>query len=551
MPGSSKPKGRRVRKVRGPQGVRDASGGQESPPGMLPYAGRLLVSQGWRVGLLIAVLYVAVMAVLSFKYHVIGDYGVETDFYNFVFEARQLLYGNFETDGARGPVYFIVLALAGEIVGDYFSAGMVIGLISAGLAIYFTYLVLRHLCGEEIAFFATLLSACNPVFVQFTYSSGTDMIFVALATMTIYFYLAAERLAYHRVVLTGILCALAYLTRYNGVFLAVGVMLALLFLNIWGLSRRERLMRCAVFGVVFVVVTIPWGLFLKHQTGDFFYNPNYKNVAFLVYGEGSIDWDEFIRKQGEEFHSFADVVSRDPGLFVSRMFRSLYRHIAGDMGKLMGWHIGVLAIPGLALILSRRRSKKQLAYVLFNVLAFGTLVTVAYNPRFSMFLIPFYVFLALGTLAFVGRHVRYHLRAVVRLVPAVFAILIALTVTDTIRFNREKINEGPKHVLTTAEWFRERVPEEMRKGIIVARKPHIAYYLDLEFKWIPDVKTHADLREALNAMDADYLYFSNIEAHWRPELASLMNPEKDHPGLLPLMFIGKPPVSVLYKVMNE
>jgi len=551
--------GRRVRRPGGGRPAGDARAAPRSQGGgdveerlsILPERAAVRIASWGKGSLVLAAAYVAVVGFFAFKYHVIGGYGVETDFYTFASQAKKLVYGGFETDGARGPVYFVVLALAGETLGDYFRAGMAIGLLSAGLALFFTNRLLGRLFGREAAFLGTALTALNPAFVQFTYSSGTDMFFVALATMSAYFFLSCKRLSYPRVVVVGLLCAVTYLTRYNGVFLAGGVVLTLLFLDIWGFGRRERIGKAAVFVAVFFAATVPWGLFLKHQMGEFFYNPNYKNVAYLVYGQGKVDWDEFVRKQGEEFHSFADVVRRDPHLFAGTVVRSAYRHAVGDLGELMGWHVGALAVLGVLLSLSFRRRKRLAAYALFNILAFAVLVMVAYNPRFSLFLVPFYSLLAMRALALVKERVGGRVRIAAWMAAGVAVALLGFTAAQCVAFNKDEIRKGPKHVLKTAAWFKEKVPVKYRKGVVVARKPHIAYYLGLDFKWIPDVKSYDDLIASLRAMRAEYLYFSMIEAHWRPQLRFLLDPESEHPGLAPLMYVGKPPVSVLYKVVYD
>src|SRR5206468_381445 len=77
----------------------------------------------------------------------------------------------------------------------------------------------------------------------------------------------------------GACAPLAFLTRQNGVALAAGLLAVLLFVNprLGGASRRVR--EAAVFCAGFLVVSAPWFVYCRLQTGRFFVSQSYLVVA--------------------------------------------------------------------------------------------------------------------------------------------------------------------------------------------------------------------------------------------------------------------------------
>jgi 4-amino-4-deoxy-L-arabinose transferase-like glycosyltransferase len=487
------------------------------------------------------------MAVVSFKHHIIGGYGVETDFYTFVSQAKHVFQGEFPIDGARGPVYFIVLAAVERVFHDFFKSGMVIGIGSAGFFLYLTYRLIAHLFRKDVALFVTVLTALNPTFVQHTYSSGTDMLFAAIAAGAVYYSLRHWPMRHGQIAISGVLSGAAYLTRFSGVFILVGLLCGLILFGGRRLSVMRRVVGPVILCGAFLAAITPWGVYCLEQKGDFFYNTNYMNIAYAVHGEGKLEWDEFWTTRSSEYGSFADVVLSSPGAVLGTLARNVYTHFSKDMGTLLGWQVGVFVIVGLCVTFFRRPNVSQGIYFLLNLLCFAVLLAVFYNQRFSIFLIPVYLLLATRGIFFLGRIITKSARSASAAATAIVLVLVLWTSVQTYRWNRNVIVSGPGEILSLSRWFKANVPEAERGRVIVARKPHIAYYLDLEFKWLPNADNIDDLVAELRDQDADYLYFSYMEASRRPKLAALLDPTSSHPGLRHIVHSRTPP-AVLYAV---
>lgn len=496
-----------------------------------------------------ALLYLIILSYVSFTYHKIGDYGVETDFYwSYVTSAKAFLKGTILIDSFRGPLYQIVLGIFAFVVGEYLKAGMIINLLSASVVIFFTMSVVRKLFSNEYSFFTGLLLVFNPIFIQYTYSAGTDMFFNALVSLTIFLLFLKDESKYLHLVFAAFVTGLAYLTRYNGTFLII-FFFAILIITNWKIDFKAKIKSAFIFLGTFFITISPWGFFLLIKKGSFFYNDNYRNIAYEFYAKGKISWDSFWYSGNNQFSSLTEVIFKDPINFGVHMLQNVYEHFLLDMERLVGWQLGVLVILGLVIFFINNPLKylksKKFAYLISGGVFFLILLLVFYSERFSLFLIPFYVIMALYPLFSNKKSLKNFLPK-----PVVFIIIIGISLFTFIKaysYNALRIDSGPEEILLLRDWYFANVPEDERGKIIAARKPQIAYYLNMDFNVIPIADNYQDFLNKIKKEKDDYIYFGIMEAQTRPALRGLLNPKNNFPGLRPIVYFSNPP-SVLYKV---
>jgi 4-amino-4-deoxy-L-arabinose transferase-like glycosyltransferase len=334
-------------------------------------------------GLILAASYFIIVAIVSFLFHKVGDYGIETDFFwGYVPSAKEFLSGKIVIDGFRGPLYPMALGVVGFLFGNFFKAGILIAVISASFVIYFTFEILKKIFSSQISFFVTLLLAVNPVFIQYSYSAGTDMFFNALVAATLFFFFKDKELNYKNLILAALFGGLSYLTRYNGIFL-ISFVFVIFFINYWNISWSNRVKSSLLFVLVFIVTFSPWGFYCLSEKGSFFYNENYKNIAFEVYGKGNMSWDDFWFKESKNIASMSQVVFKDTGKFLSTVVNNVGDHFISDMEKLVGWQLGLFVILGFILLIFANPFKslksREAAYYLVNIFFFGLLLIVFYS----------------------------------------------------------------------------------------------------------------------------------------------------------------------------
>lgn len=498
-------------------------------------------------GAVLAAMYGVVMAVVALQYHVVGDYNVETDFYwSYVPQAKHILQGTIPIEDFHGPAYPVILALIGLFTRDLFHAGVVLSTLAAAASLFFVFELLKKLFRPDIALAGTLLTAVNTTFVQYSYTAGTDMLFLSLVLGATFLFLKNETLSNGNVVFAAILSGVAYLTRYNGIFIVPTVPVALLLANPFQQEMKERLRTSALFLGMFFLTIAPWGVYCLIERGSFFYNKNYLNIAYEMFAKGRISWDQYWSVEAKQFTSLTQVVFADPGLFISTLLRNVLDHASGDLGKLLGWHTGIFSLAGIVLFIKERPAARVLGYFLLATVFFGVLLLVFYGERFSLYLLPAYIALALKALTW-QRLAEYRFWKTIQIGGLAAFVLVIWSGTKSWQFNRDNIGSGPQEVAVIGKWFEQNIGTGESGKVIIARKPHIAYYLDMQMQLFPYVNTYEELVEEMKKTNASYLYFSLMEAGMRPQFQHLLDPRNAPPELRPITYIAYPP-AVLYKV---
>ncbi|MFQ3599170.1 MAG: glycosyltransferase family 39 protein [Chloroherpetonaceae bacterium] len=503
----------------------------------------------WRIALALSATYTVVLLWAAHVYHRVGDYGVETDFFwNYAPDARTIQAilkgegGAFPIDGFRGPMYALVLACVAFIIQDFFAAGVIFGIFCAGATLFLTHRLVLEFFGKIEALVVLLILATNSIFIQYSYSAGTDMFFNLVATLAVYAFLKALSIDGWRWLLVASLASgVALLTRQNSLFLIVGFLLALFLFNPSKQSLKVQVLYALTIIAVVFALYAPYGFYTLQEKGKFFYSLNYLNIAKDLFGRET-NWDTFWYGKSQSFTSLGDVILADPVKFIANTLANIPAHFIGDMGELMSWFLGVFVIGGIvAILVQRNLTRVQVAYFIFAVLNFGVLLLTFYGARFSLNLIAPYAVLAV---------LFFKWEAVPKVAHYALPIALAIMLFQSVQFHRKNIDSGPQEMLALREKFfaiTGRNPNTHYKEIIITRKPHIAYYLNLNMGGFPMAETYDELIAEARKLGATYLFYSYFEANLRPQFRFLFNAKEPPPELEPIMTLANPP-AVLYRI---
>jgi hypothetical protein len=288
---------------------------------------------------------------------------------------------------------------------------------------------------------------------------------------------------------------------------------------------------------MFLLLIAPWGIHTKAKTGKAFFNENYQNIAYeYIAKDNNIGWDEFWYTKKNDYKSVRDIILKEPGTFFSKFFSNIFDHLKQDLGSLMGWQIGLFSILGLIALFFKFPDVRKLSYLLLNVFFFGILLLVFYTDRFSLFLIPFYALLAanffLTENTAIGRFFNKQPAGFV----VIWAILLIWTFAVSVKFNSENIGSGDKNITKVSKWFLKNIPESERDDeIIVARKPHVAYYMGLKYHEFPYVQSYDSLISLLRQRKIKYLYYGGWEYQSRNQFRLLLEKPANYEGLTHLV----------------
>ncbi len=474
----------------------------------------------------------AVMGYLALRYHTVGGMGVETDFYaELCPPARDLLEGRFSplNYSAKGPVYSILLAAMYLAVRDFFTAGVVLNLISsAGFIVVFYYLVKRvfNPIAAAVSVFAVMV---NYTFLSYVYQAGSDMPFILFSTASMLFLFRDG--GRRDLILSSVLGLLAFLTRYNGAFVLAG---AVLYLAFTGEGWMYRLRRIGLWLGIFILAGLPWFIPNWIATGSPVKNDNYVNVMmeFYALGKGA-DYENWTDALPKKFTGMGDVILYNPGYFAGHWVGNMVRQFLMDMKELVGFGIAPFFLFGMLALVFVRPVKRNLFYLAFGCAYGAILALVFYNPRFSLFLLAVYIPFAVWP--FTVRVKPHYLNWLFRGLLIVFIGKTAYPAPRTMAKVNDELRGVPVFFKDLGATLGGIEPDKTQT--IIARKPHVAFYAGLKPAMFPDKPATIDeLVSYCRSNGIRYILYSVVEAQVRPQFRELGRYKELHPGLAPVCY---------------
>lgn len=481
-----------------------------SPWPALSPAGAAVVAGLWALGL----------AAVNLLLHPTPFYNVETDLIGgYLPVARELASGRLDPShyAFKGPGYPLLLALLSRpLGGDVYAAAMILGPLSAGIAAGLTYAMLRAAVSPALATFALLAMLAMPAFLDSAISAGTDAPALALMLASTWWVVRPGGARFAAV--AGALAGCAVLTRTNAAFLIpLGLVLA---------ARRAGWRGAVAYGLAAFAPLAIWRA-VAAAHGGLPADRNYLNVAWELYGRG-LPWSEFEATVGARFHSMLDVLLYAPATAVAHGLRNLAMHRLRDLSELVPPWVGLVALPGLAL-LARERGMR--AYALHALACAVVLAPVFYGARFALYLMPLYVAAAGMTLlrlaqAWGGRRAPAARFAA----PALAAALVAASGARAAHETASLLRGAPHETRAAGQTLRRMGVT----GAIIARKPHVAHYAGLAFVPLPAGLSLRAVPAWAESHGVRYLFYSPIEQIQAPQFAVLADSGVRLPGFDPL-----------------
>jgi 4-amino-4-deoxy-L-arabinose transferase-like glycosyltransferase len=501
-----------------------------------------------RFALTFTAIYFAVLLFFGLTFHKVGNFEVESDFYwEYAVQARDFLLGKVIIDPYHGPLYPWILGLFSKIFGDLFKTGIVISALSASLSLFLIFGILKSVFSSDVAFVSTILVAVNKSFVQYSYTAGTDMFFVAVSLAGLFMLFRKPVITVLELCLSAACMSLAYLVRYNGfVFLLIIPLVILLrSIQVKGLTKYSAVV---IWVMVFIAFAAPWSIYLKLNCGSFFYNKNYQNIAYEVFAKGGISWERFWFLFANKFTSYSDVILKAPLLFLVTVSTNAITHLVSDAVLLNNTSIGVLSILGGLLFSISHPDRRKTGLILTYLSFFLVLLPVFYWERFSLFLVPMYaVFFTILFKTLLSKSGGR--RGATILLDSIFIIVLVISYADSYSFNSKNISSGPNEVLAIRDWFQKQYGHEYDNARILTRTSQIAYYLDMQCYPFPMIDDYGSLLTLMKRDSVKFLYYGIFEATTRPKFLGLFRLDTIHAGLKPLCY-SRTPAAVLYEVTN-
>ena len=494
-----------------------------------------------RVALAVAAIAAAIFLVLALGPHRIGDYFAETDFYgDYAKGARLIQHGRLIATryGVIGPVYELTLALVGFVVRDLFTAAKLISVAGAAASLILWFRLLARRADTRVALAAVLFIATNGYFGRYAHSATTDTLANGLQAGALCLLLGSR--APRAALAAGAVAALAFLTRYNAVYLFPAGVVAILAGATLYPARHAALLR---FVAGFLALVVPWVLYSLTHGAAFSFQLHH-NIAYEVFAHArGITWDEYERTLQPQFHNLWQVIARDPRAVAARMAYNVFDHLRRDALQLLGAPVALVAALGLPLGALDGALRRLWPLWLAGALLFLTLVPAFYSERYSLSLLPFDATLAALAVASSRLALAVGARQL-WLKPALALLPLALATRQSVRGEVRFFDQLPTEVLPCADTLRA----EKRTGDrVIARKPHLASIAGVEPVSFPFTKTLPELADYARDHGSRWLFISWPEVESRPEYWYLLDTAAVVPGLR-ARAVTRPHPAVLYEI---
>ena len=489
----------------------------------------------------VAAVYTGVMMFLSLKYHRIGGYEVEADFYaDFVVQTKKLLAGNFSPKnfGLKGPVYYICLAMFHLIFGEFFRAGLIMNVLTAGGVAFIIMLIIKNLFGTRESVLAAIFTISTFAFLHYTYSVGTDMLMCLFSFIAIYFLLTKNHTT-QSLVLAGLFACLAFLTRYNAVFVYFGGIATIYLTKYNNHGIKKVLKNCGIFLGSSVFFGLPWYIPNTIVNGSPIHNDNIIVLKLNYYKE--IMW--YQPERLESIKTLKDLIMFKPTYFFNKTVSNVINFFKSDIYELLGFYFSLMVLAGVIILLILlvmkhiRFSGPQQAFFIFPFLNFAILAFVSYNVRFSFFRIPFYAILLTIPLIYL-----IHLIAKITGKRAVghglFILCLFLFLFKFYPGYRKIIEHHKKYpdqvfIFDYADVIKKHNLDESYS--VISTKPHLSYYSGLRAVMFPiNINTLEKLYEYAKENRAKFLLMSANEYIHRKNFRFLADKYGKYPGFTPV-----------------
>ena len=459
------------------------------------------------VALAMGVLYVVALAYPVHR-HVVGAF---SDFYlRFAPDADRVAAGEFPRNTYNPPGYPVLLVLASPLTGDHFTTAKWMSLLAGGLTGALAFVLFRRLFGPGPALLAVPLILTSAVFATYAITAMADVPFVLLCLIAM---IAITGEGHHRlrtVILSGVLCGIAYLIRYNAVFLLVPGLAAALWAERRWLSRVTL---GTAYVASFLVTVAPWLWMNYTHHGSPFYSTNYEDVA-----------QAFDITRSTPFTSLADVLLHDPARFARRYAANLGYTIFQTLGAgLALLPVGPLAAVGIGLSLARN-GRRPLFLVLLAALSFLLVMSLTHwERRYFFFILVCYSGFAAFAIFEVARWVGRALGPMAA--QATMAVLVLWIVVPSIvtvwQAAAKTLSRQPVELLPAAEIVRR---EASPGATVMAVRAQMAYLSRREWRPLPGADSVEALKTLLQQDPPGYVVYDRWARKYIPELKSLLDP---------------------------
>lgn len=175
--------------------------------------------------------------------------------------------GQYSLDGElletfRPPVFPLIIS---PISGHPEGVRVFVAVLSI-FSVILTYYLAREFFSRDVALFSALFLSTNQLFLFFSTKALTETLFMVFLSLSIIFLVKRKGPPF--LLLSGIFCGLAFMTRYLGTILILAYLLYFLYLFFSGKQKRRVINELSLLVLGFLLALSPWFLMNNHYYGN-------------------------------------------------------------------------------------------------------------------------------------------------------------------------------------------------------------------------------------------------------------------------------------------
>ena len=286
------------------------------------------------------------------------------------------------------PLFPLMASLVYPVVGDWELAGQLWPFILGVLVLFPLFGLLRRVYGIRVAQVALFFYALSPYLARLSLEVRTEIPYVFFSVSALYLLQRGlDGGKAREFVLSGIISALAYLTRPEGVGLMVVGCFFLLYRG-WMLGRLRKYALCAaVLALGFVLFSAPYIAYLRWDTGSWAISRQTSLVFSMALARHGVDWDEPGVTDSNQVR-IVDFVASHPFTYLKKVFIDAFRSVGFYFEALHYSYLPFLFIGWLFFFRERFWEKSDFLFLVLVTFYLGTFALLYVTRRYGIPLVP-------------------------------------------------------------------------------------------------------------------------------------------------------------------
>ncbi len=267
--------------------------------------------------ILTTLIFFLIMFYVSFFHHLYFS-GQEYDGIFYLFQGRQ-----FFDDDLKNPVQLgapmagpILYASLETFFGDAFNSYKAVSIICGTSLVFITYFITRNIFKPKIALFSQIIVAINVKLQFLTISALNELVPITLIAFS-FFFITKKEINISHLVIIGLLLGLAFMFRYQSIFIFIGF---IIFLLIRDKKIRLNFIHCAIVFSIFLISSSPI-LILNYYTYGNLLESDSSYYFLVLFKYQTPEWRETIQEMKNE--GLLSLILVDSDLFLKNYFYNL------------------------------------------------------------------------------------------------------------------------------------------------------------------------------------------------------------------------------------